>query len=303
MPPEFRPTRYLTVAGVLSPDGRLLLHRGFVIDTPMMGTEMVDSPLEIELIDAEGRVSYRGPVSVESPVTQRRGSPREPTIQRSGYLAVVDTVPFPEGTRKVAFLWRGSPIHEFTVPREGPRVELHWQPGRNVAGRHRLTWTAEPFEGNELSFLVAYSNDHGKTWRPLALPIEANELEVDFDALPGGEGQLRILATDGGNTTVEETPPFSVLEKGVVTTILAPADASSLPENVPAFFLGQGLNAETQQLENETLRWTSSEDGVLGVGAFVQTMLSPGRHRITLTAATALREQESTIVVDVGAAY
>jgi hypothetical protein len=72
--------------------------------------------------------------------------------------------------------------------------------------------------------------------------------------------------------------------------IFAPQDGATFAPGQLGVLHGQGLYLEENKPETEALAWTSSEDGDIGTGMTVQmAKLSPGAHRITLTAGTGER--------------
>jgi hypothetical protein len=125
---------------------------------------------------------------------------------------------------------------------------------------------------------------------------------VDFDLLPGGDRcRIGVLATDGVNTIVAESPSFAVPVKPCRAMILAPEDGSSFAIGELVLLQGQGYYLEEQQAETEELVWTSSQAGELGRGMTVEVKgLSPGLHRITLRAGTGERAGEASISIGIG---
>ena len=63
-------------------------------------------------------------------------------------------------------------------------------------------------------YSLLYSNDGGRTW-PTAVveDIRQKSLTLNTDSLPGNSVNLsrfRVIATDGVNTDVRDSEPFSV---------------------------------------------------------------------------------------------
>jgi hypothetical protein len=202
---------------------------------------------------------------------------------------VADKILFPEETRTLRFIRAdtNTTVHEITRPESQPQIQFDWDPPEEmvVDGRQVISWTAGHPEELPLQFLVFYSHTDGQTWQPANLPLEDRELELDFDQLPGGERcRVKVLATDGANTTEVESGTFRVAEKGLRATILAPEDGATFPLGQAIWLRGQGFHLEEQRPELEDLTWTSSIDGELGSGSVVEVGPSQGRHDITLRA-------------------
>lgn len=284
-------TRYLTITGVLFPDNRLLLEPGFVTDQPQYSGEDPESDLIGEFLDERGRslLRYRIPIS---PVCADG-------VRVDSWI-VAAKIPFPERARTLRFVRDGAVLEERQVPERGPRAEIHWRPRGAARGVQRVRWTSGATGDVEVRYLLAYSHDDGRTWRPVSLPIPATEHEVDFAALPGGTRcRIQVTATDGFNTTSAVTERFEVPIKPCLAMVLSPEDGASFAEGESILFQGQGYYLEESRPELEALEWESSRAGALGRGPVLTLSLPVGAHRITLVAGEAERAGRSSINIAV----
>jgi hypothetical protein len=151
-----------------------------------------------------------------------------------------------------------------------------------------IRWDAEDVDGDQLDFTVQYSADEGNTWRTLANRWSETELEVDTSLLGGSEAEramIRVLASDGFNTDIAESPLFSVEDKPPQLGILSPADGQEFQEGQMVNFIGAAIDPESGTLGNDAYIWESDLDGPIGQGHEIRTTtLSPGEHIITLIA-------------------
>ena len=67
-------------------------------------------------------------------------------------------------------------------------------------------------------------------------------------------------------------------------SITSPADGSTFPSNRSVTFTGSGFDDEDGQLSGNSLVWTSSINGQIGIGGPLDASLSVGNHTITLKA-------------------
>jgi hypothetical protein len=276
--------RYLTITGIITSDRRLNLQPGFLTDNGAGGSQgALDQPLvTIELLDDAGELIGRQPVAV-SPLCGY-------AAPSSGELFLSDKIAFPPETRLVHFRWSDSDtlLHELRVTEVSPEIRLTWAPPMDgIEGEQVISWEARHREGLPLHFIALYTHTDGAAWRPLCLPQDSSELVVDFDALPGGSGQIKVLASDGVNTTEAVSAGFAVREKGYVAYILSPPDGLSVPAGHAVWLQGQGFHLEEERPELEELAWASSLDGRLGTGPLIEAGLSQGRHLITLSVGNA----------------
>ena len=278
------PNRYLTVAGIITSDNQLDLQPGFLTDSATGGSGgALEQPLiVVELLDDRGELIGRQPVAV--------GPLCGYAEQSTGRLFLADKIPFQPDTRLVRFRWAYSDalLHELRVPEAPPQIRISWTPPKDgVEGEQVISWEARHPEDLPLQFIALYTHNDGASWRPLCLPQESSEIVVDFDALPGGVGQIKVLATDGLNTTEAVSRSFAVPEKGYAAFIVSPPSGTSIPADRAVWLQGQGLHLEEERAELEQLVWTSSIDGQLGTGPLVEVHLSLGEHWITLTVVNA----------------
>jgi hypothetical protein len=192
-------------------------------------------------------------------------------------------------------------IHEIIVSEGKPKVHLTWEPQESVEGKQTITWIGKHSQDLLLHYLVRYTHN-GETWQPIGLGTEEPQQEIDFDKLPGSnQCKFVIVATDGVNTIEVESKSFRVPVKLCQAMILSPEDDATFASNEPVTLQGQGFYLEENRAETEALVWTSSKDGELGKGMILQvSKLSPGSHRIMLTAGTGERAGKATIKIRIG---
>jgi hypothetical protein len=207
-------------------------------------------------------------------------------------------LPLDAATKFVALSWQGAAVTTLVIPDQPPFIQLTWQPGATVDGKQEITWDAKHPEGVPLEFTVFYSNDGGGSFRQLSQSTGERSFIADFSALPGGKGQIMVMATDGGNTVSATSVGFDVLIKPPLAMVLSPSDQANVNGRFVTF-QGQGYYLEENAPELEALTWTSSLDGKLGTGRVVQTPLSKGTHDITLTVGSGQRQGKTSIVVQV----
>lgn len=292
MPGPREATRYLTITGVLHPDNRLDLEPGFLTTEDAYAVEEPDSALVAEMADADGKVLLRFRLSYGFPCTD--GAAFADRL-------VMSKVPFPRATRLIRFVLDGIVIHELEVAREAPAVRLDWEPSDGIEGIRPVRWQGEHPEGHELQYLLSYSADDGKTWQPLSLPVGETDQEVDFDRLAGGDRcRLRVLATDGVNTTEAVSEPFNRPVQPCYAMIVEPENGTAYARDDPVRLRGQGWYLEEREPEFDQLDWMSSVDGPLGQGAILWVSgLSPGAHTITLTAGREGRTGTTTVTIQI----
>jgi hypothetical protein len=210
---------------------------------------------------------------------------------RAGYgLLILEMVPYVAGTARVEVEGPGGQLLGRLDPGPfGPSVALVAPNGGEAfdTGPLTVTWTASDPDEDPLAFALEYSADNGATWEAVAQALTGNTFTLDASNLPASAQALfRVWASDGVNTASDRSDaPFTVFNH-------APEAAIISPEENTTSFAGQTLNLQadaydpdTGAMDGDQLRWSSSLDGLLGIGAQLSTnALSAGEHIITLTA-------------------
>jgi hypothetical protein len=141
-------------------------------------------------------------------------------------------------------------------------------------------------DGEPLHYTVLYLPDGGNAWLPLAQNLVAPEITIDSGEWAGSDSaQIRVLASDGWNTTAADSAVFRVTRKAPHVWILNP-DNMHIPPFEAVILQGHGEDMEDGELDDDRLTWVSDRKGVLGKGSQLilsGLALSPGRHTISLT--------------------
>ncbi len=152
-----------------------------------------------------------------------------------------------------------------------------------------LDWSAQDDDSPDLYFAVQYSPDGGQHYIGVAGNMEnASMLMLDPANLPGTKnGFLRVLVTDGLNTSEDTVGPFIVPRKGPQVVILGPEQPSrDMPAvagaDKPVTLEGYGMSPDDGVLPGDQLQWSSDIQGALGTGYSLNVQLQPGTHQITL---------------------
>lgn len=101
-----------------------------------------------------------------------------------------------------------------------------------------------------------------------------------------GAHTISCSATDSaGQTTTANISMFVVDNLPPACTITSPTDGGDVYEGATTTFTANCTDPEDGAVDNATIRWTSSQDGNLGVGGSVQTvLLAQGSHSIEVCA-------------------
>mgnify|MGYP003881716325 CR=1 FL=1 len=101
-----------------------------------------------------------------------------------------------------------------------------------------------------------------------------------------GAHTISCSATDSaGQTSTASIRLFVVDNLPPVCTITSPADGDDVYEGATTTFAATCTDPEDGAVDNASIRWTSSQDGNLGVGASVQTvLLAQGAHVVEVCA-------------------
>jgi hypothetical protein len=273
-----QPAKVLVGTGDLSPVSANLTEGFYLLDQGTFKTLTPDAGLyTVELQDAAGKVLY----SQHFDLAQMSND----NPQTSGGFRLV--LPWTEGTKKAVFLYNDKIIGKAIASAHAPTLELtspmggeSWAP----TGKQTITWTASDADRNPLSYMLQYSADEGKTWVMLAANLQDTSFTFDGDYLPGSDhGVIRVLATDGFNTTQVDSNQVKVAAKAPLISISSPAEGASFNAGTSVVLQGVGTDLLDGAILSGNFNWNSDRDGNLGNGSpLILTNLSTGAHTITL---------------------
>ena len=296
-------SRYLLVRGEADASGTWSLLPSYELDLPAGSNDEPGSgEYTIELRDGEGTAVWTrqfslvpGHIDMEDPWSLIVAPP-----------SFSEVVPLDDGVVSVVLLRGTEVVAEITRSPNPPEVQLFSPTRSGFEGQPDnpvIRWTGSDIDNGPLHYMVDYSpvseGQGGPKWKPLAIDWTRQELPVRLLDLPGGgEAMVRLLATDGFNTTVAVSPPFFVANKGPRAEILSPLGYALIKEGQRIVLRGAASDREDGTLPAEALTWNSSLDGMLGTGRRVDaTSLSPGVHEITLAATDTDGQMGSDVTV------
>lgn len=198
-------------------------------------------------------------------------------------------LPYPDGLSRIVLRKGNSVLTDRLISANKPEISLSYPNGGeiwNSSETYTITWTANDLDNDSLFFNVFYSPD-GNDWNLLGTNITDTQLVINAINLPGGNSaKIRVMASDGVNTSIDESnSSFFVESKVPEAKILFPEAGGNLPPATPVIFQGIAYDLEDENLINTALSWSSNIDGYLGSGDVLIVTLSPGKHLITFTAA------------------
>ncbi|MBN1483362.1 MAG: PPC domain-containing protein [Chloroflexia bacterium] len=258
-------------------------------------------------LDPEAMVNPEGPYAVrlldagDGLLWEHSFGLIEGNYQEEGAILIA-LVPYMTDTARIVIAEGGSEYFSFAVSPNPPQVTLDPVIGP-VSGIFTATWSASDPDGDPITATLLFSDDGGDTWGPVALDVGASQARMDPSFWPGtDQGLLRILVTDGVNTSEDVVGPFQVVSKAPLVLAVDPRNQAILEPGVPAFFTALGYDAEDGPLGEEAFHWASNRDGSLGDGEEIVAMdLSLGWHEITVSTSDSHGNNASdTISVYVG---
>ncbi len=199
--------------------------------------------------------------------------------------------PWVEGTTSIALTYKKDTLLDErplsgnppTVVISEPTQQSVWNEGETG----KLSWKGDdPDPNTTLHYAVFYSHNAGQSWQLLASELSESSLGLAVDSLAGGvDTRFRVVATDGVNTGMAETPAaIQVPNKKPMPVLLEPGAGLFAPD-VVVVLRGSATDLEDGSIAEDKLIWSSNVQGELGRGYEVAiNNLTPGPHTLTLTA-------------------
>jgi hypothetical protein len=198
-------------------------------------------------------------------------------------------IPFPEATAKFQILRDGNVVMEIPVSRNEPVVSnVAPQLAGTQNGKTAITWDATDADSDALHYEVDYDPDSTSSTSAvevLARDLTAKQLTVDFSHLAGGpHARVYVYATDGLHSGAGQSAEFRVPAKAPEVFVDDALDGAALQPGQEIMLGGNAVDLQDGEVAEENMVWTSNLSGLIGRGSSVMAHLSPGAHRITLTA-------------------
>lgn len=202
-------------------------------------------------------------------------------------------VPKVKNIAQVVLFSEGKEVSRRVRSPNSPEIRfLTLKQGENLKDQKKIRWQATDKDGDKLQFSLQYSPDGGKTFVPLAVNLAGYESLVDPSKIPGSRGQtglIRLIATDGLNTTTIEVNKLRVSGKSPTVQILKPissivGESATIRHGSSLILVGQGYDPEDGFLAEKSLQW-AIDGKQIGKGRVLQVntkTLSMGKHKVTL---------------------
>jgi hypothetical protein len=196
-------------------DSSIDLKPSIVLPSSILTTRPAYSHFVVDLLDAKGRVLAHYPTDIIVSMAKVE------EWKNIGYIS--ETVPYNPCTAKIAIYKDNKELVSQVVSPNAPEIksinvsDSNGNPGLIFPRTSNISveWKAQDLDkGDNLTYLVLYSNNRGQTWPiTIADDIKENSLTLNANSLPGNSAnlsQFRVIATDGVNTDVRDSNPFSI---------------------------------------------------------------------------------------------
>ena len=206
----------LSISGMVNlTDSSINLKPSIILPSSILTTRPDYSHFVVDLLDVKGRVIAHYPIDIITSTAK---------IEEWKNIAYIsETVPYSPCTTKITINKDDKELVSQVVSPNAPEIKSINVSDSN--GNPRLIfprtsnisveWKAQDLDKDDnLSYILLYSNNGGQTW-PITISdnIKQNSLTLNANSLPGNSAnlsQFRVIATDGVNTGVRDSSPFSI---------------------------------------------------------------------------------------------
>ncbi len=244
------------------------------------------SPYAIVLRDSRGKkiASYPfEPQEISDPVGGQR-------------LASIDAVvPFSAKAAEVDIAHGHDTLVSKKVSAHAPSVTLKGPKGKSIDTPVKLKWKAHDRDGGKLISTLQYAAD-GKHFQTIAADLKKRAYKVDPAQLAGGEkARFRVVVTDGVLTGIDASKRVSVPARAPQISIATPVDGATLSQGQSVQLVASVSDDQDPHLF-DAVQWSSDQQGALGSGGMLTTVLQPGAHVITATVTNSLGKTSTASV-------
>lgn len=233
-------------------------------------------PYRMVLLDAFGKILTDTPIEAV-----------KPPEANATELFFAQFVTCPAEARVARLALNGTRLAERLGSPHAPSLNLGRLERDDAQQLLRLTWSAADRDGDPLLFTLQYSDDDGGTWQTLRLNSGLLSAVVKTDTLRGSStALLRVLASDGFNTTSAQTPRFALPRHGPVPIISGVLEGGQVAFGQSLELQGSAVDAEDGS-DVTRLQWTvtgPTTQTAVGPTLLLLEEASPGDYTVTLTA-------------------
>ncbi|HJU03675.1 MAG TPA: hypothetical protein VJ692_00885, partial [Nitrospiraceae bacterium] len=234
------------------------------------------SPFRIRLLDQDGNKLSEAPLVLNKSADDK--------AKRVGFGQFIQ---LETRTRRIQLLKGEKLLTERVVSANAPKVSLLAPIVNETAETIHFAWTASDSDNDPLLFTVQYSWDDGLSWRAVRIDYPWLGITLNTRTLPGSSvARLRLIASDGINSTMITTDRFSVAKHAPIPQISGVIEEQRLEFGTMAELHGVALDAEDGSIPSSELTWSLSGPtsiSVRGTSLSLQD-LAPGKYTATLTA-------------------
>ena len=196
---------YLIVSGLIDvASGAVRLSPSFLQEVPN-DPPSATGTCRVELQDGAGNVLAGDFVTPELEfVLQGLSSSHQASAitLTQGLQPFTVSLPWSDSAQKLQVSCNGTVLLTKTRSAHAPAVDfLGLSNGAFLSGTQVLNWTGSDADGNPLSYQLQLSSDGGASWSPLTPVKEGTSHSLNTAIMGSGSKMLRIMSTDGFDTT------------------------------------------------------------------------------------------------------
>ncbi len=206
----------LSIRGMVNlTDSSVNLKPSIILPSSILTTRPAYSHFGVDLLDVQGRVLAHYPIDIIVSTAK---------VEEWKNIAYIsEAVPYNPCTTKITINKDDKELVSQDVSPNAPEIKTinlsdsNGNPGLIFPRTSNILveWKAQDLDKDDnLSYVMLYSNNAGQTW-PITIAdnIKENSLTLKANSLPGNSAnlsQFRVIATDGVNTGVRDSNPFSI---------------------------------------------------------------------------------------------
>lgn len=239
--------------------------------------QIPNSPYLIRLLNATGAPLSTVPLVLSALMDGNRHQ-----------LGFLQFLPYDPKIRRIQFL-RGTEVlaEKSASPNAPDPITITRRIVDEVAQTLDLAWTTADADGDPLLFTIQYTPDNGATWQTIQSGCPYLSFHLNTRVLPGGsQCRIRIIATDGFNTTIGLTETFVLQKHNPEILIDGIKETERVPYGATKSLLGAAFDAEDGSLPADSLLWVlQGPTAITSTGSTISVSeLSPGSYAATLGA-------------------
>lgn len=210
-----------------------------------------------------------------------------PVADRPGAELVSADLPA-QSLKSISLVVDGKQVASRSASNSAPKIVLHYPGAKAPLGEKPeapLEWTAEDADSQSLTVRVDYSDDDGKTYRPIGMTSTREGMDLPLRLFSASKvARIRLTVSDGFNESQFISEAFTSSGAPPTVSLINPDKDITVLSTATVNLTGVAFDDRGFTIEPDRMQWTVDGRTMAQGSDVLLPRLNPGRHLVELSA-------------------